>query len=122
MAPLERRPAAMRGPIAGALHRSRRTILAAAAVSGAISMLALTGSVYALKIYNVVLPAHDASALSVLTIAMLALYAGSGLLDALRFRLLSKAATRRLSRLDARSFHHPGARACPDRNRDRPLA
>jgi ATP-binding cassette, subfamily C, bacterial PrsD len=94
MAPLERRPAAVRGPIVSALHRSRRTILAAAAVSGAISVLALTGSVYALKIYNVILPAHDASALGVLTVAMLALYAGSGVLDALRFRLLSKAAAR----------------------------
>jgi PrtD family type I secretion system ABC transporter len=94
MAPLERRPAAMRGPIAGALHRSRRTILAAAAVSGAISVLTLTGSVYALKIYNVVLPARDASTLGVLTVAMLALYVGSGLLDGLRFRLLSNAAAR----------------------------
>ena len=104
MALLESRAAARCCGLAEALRRNRRAICAAAVASCAISVLALTGSLYALKIYNVVVPARDLSALGGLTLAMLALYTISGLLDALRFKLLSGAAARLDRDLSAKVF------------------
>ncbi len=104
MALLESRAAARCCGLAEALRRNRRAICAAAVASCAISVLALTGSLYALKIYNVVVPARDLSALGGLTLAMLALYTISGLLDALRFKLLSGAAVQIDRDLSAKVF------------------
>src|SRR3569833_4421093 len=92
------------GAIAEALRHSRSAIAAAAAASCAISLLALTGSLYAMKIYTAVVPARDFSALGSLTLAMVLLYATSGVLDALRFKLLSRAAARLDRDLSGKAF------------------
>ena len=68
-------PRAQAGAIVRALRRSRGMLLRAGVASAAINVLALTGSVYALQIYNGVLPARSAAALAVLTLVMLGLYA-----------------------------------------------
>lgn len=99
------------------LRRSRGILLIAGLVSGAINILALTGSVYTLELYARVLPARSAPALVALTLAMLALYAASGLLDFLRARLLSRAAERLDRDLSARVFAVQQALALKARRR-----
>jgi ATP-binding cassette, subfamily C, type I secretion system permease/ATPase len=76
------------------VRRSLRALLAAAALSGAINILALTGPLYMLQIYNRVLPTGSVAVLAALTAAMLALYALSGVLDAIRLRILARIAVR----------------------------
>jgi ATP-binding cassette subfamily C protein len=78
--------------------------LSAGLVSGAVNVLALTGPLYMLEVYNRVLPQRSVSALVVLTLAMLALYALSGALDFVRVRLMARAARRLDARLSARVF------------------
>ncbi len=98
------RPRAETCAIRRALHPSRRALWAAALISGAVNVLALTGPLYMLEVYNRVLPSRSALSLLVLTIAMLALYALSGALDFVRVRLLARAARRLDARLSARVF------------------
>ncbi len=80
--------------VAHALRPSWHLLLLAGLVSGAVNVLALTGSVYTLEIYNSVLPHRSAAVLAALTLAMLGLYSLSGALDFLRARLLCRAAMR----------------------------
>jgi len=87
-----------------ALRRSRGALLVAALVSGAINILALTGPFYMLEVYRRVLPSRSTSALLVLTLVMLALYALAGALDFVRLRLMGRAARRLDARLSARVF------------------
>ena len=53
-------------------------------------MLALTGSIYMLQLYDRVLPSHSVSTLVGLTLVMLLLYAGFGVFDVLRTRMMSR--------------------------------
>jgi ATP-binding cassette subfamily C protein len=74
------------------LERRLQTILAAiAAFSGAINVLALTGSFYMLQIYDRVLPSRSLATLVGLTLLMASLYTAYGLLDLVRARLLARA-------------------------------
>jgi ATP-binding cassette subfamily C protein len=73
-------------------------------VSGAVNVLALTGPLYMLEVYNRVLPARSLSALLLLTLLMLALYCASGALDFARMRLLARTARQLDARLSARVF------------------
>ena len=76
------------------MRRNRLLLLAAGLASGVINILALTGSVYMLEVYNRVLPSRSVSLLAVLTLAMLGLYAVSGALDFFRARLIGEASLR----------------------------
>jgi len=67
-------------------------------------MLALTGPLYMLGIYDAVLPSRNVSLLTALTLAMLGLYTASGLLDCLRLRLMGRMAERVDRSLGARVF------------------
>ncbi len=87
-----------------ALRPSRGALWAAGLVSGAVNILALTGPLYMLEVYNRVLPTRSASALVGLTLAMLALYGLSGALDFVRVRLMARAARQFDARLSARVF------------------
>lgn len=90
--------------VAQALRRCRGPLIAAALLSSLINVLALAGSLYTLEIYNRILPSRSDLALALLTLAMVALYATSGILDFFRARLLGEAAVRFDRALNARVF------------------
>lgn len=80
--------------LAPALRHSWRTLTAAGLCSGAVNVLALTGPVYMLEVYNDALPSGSPARLATLTALMLALYAASGFLDFARARLMGAAGLR----------------------------
>ena len=90
--------------VAQAFRQCRGPLIAAAPVylSSLINVLALAGSLYTLEIYNRILPSRGELALALLTLAMVALYATSGILDFFRARLLGEAAVRFDRALNAR--------------------
>lgn len=87
-----------------AMRRNWRGLLAAAALAGVSNLLALTGPLYMLGIYDRVLPSRSASMLGALTLAMLALYAASGLLDFVRLQIMGRVADRMDRSLGPRVF------------------
>jgi len=68
-----------------------------ATFSGLLNLLALTGSLYMLQVYDRVIPSHSVPTLIGLTVFMLLMYAAFGLLDVLRARVASRIG-RRLDR------------------------
>jgi ATP-binding cassette subfamily C protein len=76
--------------IRAALARCRTAIVSVGVFSGLINVLALTGSIYMLQLYDRVLPSHSVPTLIGLTIVMLMLYAGFGVLDMVRTRIMSR--------------------------------
>lgn len=72
--------------------------------SAVINLLALTGSVYMLQIYDRVLPSQSVPTLVGFTIGMLGLYAVYGLLDFVRLRLLVRVGNRVHRNLKQRVF------------------
>ncbi len=62
--------------------------------SALINVLALTGSLYMLQLYDRVIPSHSVPTLVGLTILMLVLYAGYGVFDILRTRVISRIGVR----------------------------
>jgi len=77
-----------------AVHRCRSALIGAGVFSAIVNVLALTGSLYMLQLYDRVLPSHSVPTLIGLTVLMLLLYAGFGLFDLLRARLLSRIGVR----------------------------
>lgn len=73
-----------------ALARCRQAFAGVAAFSALINLLALTGAMYMLQVYDRVIPAHSTATLIGLTLLMLILYAGYGMLDVVRMRILSR--------------------------------
>ncbi|RUV74044.1 MAG: type I secretion system permease/ATPase [Mesorhizobium sp.] len=71
-----------------ALFGSMHGLVGVGVFSAVINVLALTGSVYMLQIYDRVLPSQSIPTLIGFTIGMLGLYAVYGLLDFVRLRLL----------------------------------
>jgi PrtD family type I secretion system ABC transporter len=72
--------------------------------SSVINILALTGSVYMLQIYDRVLPSQSVPTLVGFTIGMLGLYAVYGLLDLVRLRLLVRIGNRLHKNLQQKAF------------------
>ncbi|MGX7871619.1 type I secretion system permease/ATPase [Mesorhizobium sp. ORM6] len=72
--------------------------------SAVINILALTGSVYMLQIYDRVLPSQSVPTLVGFTIGMLGLYAVYGLLDFVRLRLLVRIGNRLHKNLQQKVF------------------
>lgn len=58
--------------------------------SGMINLLALTGSIYMLQVYDRVLPSQNVPTLVGLSILMLLLYAGFEVLDVIRSRMMGR--------------------------------
>ncbi len=58
--------------------------------SGLVNVLALTGSIYMLQVYDRVIPSRSVPTLVGLTILMVVLYTAHGLLDLVRSRILSR--------------------------------
>lgn len=80
--------------ITNTISSNLKPLAAAAVLSGAINVLALTGSVYMLKVYNLVLPSRSLEMLAVLTAAMAGLYVLNGFADFYRLRVLSRTGAR----------------------------
>lgn len=77
-------------PLRFALRRLRWAVAGAAALTGLINVLGLTGCFYMLAIYDRVLPEQSVSALAALSLAVVGLHAVYGVLDILRGRVLSR--------------------------------
>lgn len=72
--------------------------------SAVINILALTGSVYMLQVYDRVLPSQSVPTLVGFTVGMLGLYAIYGLLDFVRLRLLVRIGNRLYRNLQHKAF------------------
>lgn len=79
-------------------------LLGVALFSAVINILALTGSVYMLQIYDRVLPSQSVPTLVGFTIGMLGLYAVYGLLDFVRLRVLVRIGSRLYRNLQQKVF------------------
>lgn len=79
-------------------------LLGVALFSAVINILALTGSVYMLQIYDRVLPSQSVPTLVGFTIGMLGLYAVHGLLDFVRLRVLVRIGSRLYRNLQQKVF------------------
>jgi ATP-binding cassette subfamily C protein len=71
-----------------ALRQCRGALVGVAIMSGALNLLALTGSFFMLQVYDRVIPSRSVQTLIGLTGLMVGLYVFQGVLDALRMRIL----------------------------------
>lgn len=76
--------------LAGALAKYRNAFIAIGIMSGAVNVLALTGSMYMLQVYDRVLPSRSVQTLIGLTVVMVVLYAAHGALDFIRTRMMAR--------------------------------
>lgn len=90
--------------VRAAVEEGRPLILRAAAFSAVVNLLALTGPVYMLQLYDRVLSSRSVPTLAVLTLLVIALYAAFGVLDFVRIALVNRAAARLDERLGDRAF------------------
>jgi PrtD family type I secretion system ABC transporter len=72
------------------LKSCKSAILAVAVFTAIINVLALSGSIFMMEVYNRVLPSRSLPTLAALTILVVILLAGQGLLELLRTRLLAR--------------------------------
>src|SRR5262245_9131570 len=94
----------VRGLSRSIFARCRTGLLMVGIFSGVINVLALTGSLYMLQLYDRVLPSHSVATLVGLTIIMLALYAGFGVFNFLRTRIMTRIGVRIERHLRERVF------------------
>jgi ATP-binding cassette subfamily C protein len=78
--------------LAAAFEGFRGAILAVSVISGIINLLALTGSLYMLQVYDRVLSSHSVPTLISLSVLMLVLYGFYGVFDLLRNQASGRAA------------------------------
>ena len=90
MADVPGSPSAHSDEIATVLRRSRSSFMAVALFSGLLNVLALTGSLYMLQVYDRVIPSRSVPTLVWLTILMTGLYVGYGLIDLVRGRIMAR--------------------------------
>lgn len=76
--------------ISAALQRRFFLFASVGIFSGVINLLALTGSLYMLQVYDRVIPSRSVQTLIGLSILMLGLYLVNGLLDMLRARIMTR--------------------------------
>ena len=102
-----------------AVASCRAAFLGVAVFSGLINLLALTSSIYMLQLYDRVIPSHSVPTLVGLTILMLWLFAGYGVLDTVRSRVISHIGLRIDRALRVRVFELVlllPLRVCPERS------
>ena len=87
-----------------AVASCRAAFIGVGVFSGLINLLALTSSIYMLQLYDRVIPSHSVPTLVGLTILMLLLFAGYGVLDTVRARVMSHIGLRIDRALRARVF------------------
>ncbi|TIV51203.1 MAG: ATP-binding cassette domain-containing protein, partial [Mesorhizobium sp.] len=79
---------AARSELAAALANCRSAFLAVGLFSGMLNVLMLAGSLYMLEIYDRVLPSRSLPTLAGISILLVILYCGQGVLDFVRGRVL----------------------------------
>lgn len=72
------------------VRRQRTALIVVGVLSGVVNVLALTGSFYMLQVFDRVLPSRSLPTLAGLTIIMLLLFLGHGVLDFLRTRIMAR--------------------------------
>jgi ATP-binding cassette subfamily C protein len=77
-----------------ALRANRRAFVVFGLFSGILNILALTGSMFMLEVYDRVLPSRSVPTLVGLLVLVMVLYVFQGLLDGIRGRILSRIAMR----------------------------
>ncbi|MER9266399.1 type I secretion system permease/ATPase [Mesorhizobium sp. M0410] len=110
----------LRSAMFGCVH----ALVGVGVFSALINILALTGSVYMLQVYDRVLPSQSVPTLIGFTVGMLGLYAAYGLLDFVRLRLLVRIGSRLHKNLQQKAFAASLSLplvAGPDANRIHPL-
>lgn len=90
--------------VGAAVRRNTGTFLSVGLFSGVINVLALTGSLYMLQVYDRVLPSHSVPTLVGLTLLMVFLYAAHGFLDFVRTRVMARVGLKIDQALRARIF------------------
>ena len=81
----------MKAPGVGtALRKSRGLLVGVGIFSGIINLMALTGAMYMLQVYDRVIPSRSIPTLIGLTILMVCLFAVNGVLDLIRTRIMSR--------------------------------
>jgi ATP-binding cassette subfamily C protein len=103
-------------PIQLAMRHCSGIFLAVAAFSGVLNVVALAGSIYMLQVYDRVLPSRSVPTLVGLTILVVALYAGYGLLDFFRTRAMARVGARVDQELRDRIFDIVRSRSLRDRS------
>ncbi|MFM9940449.1 MAG: type I secretion system permease/ATPase [Hyphomicrobiaceae bacterium] len=73
-----------------ALRRCRAAFLGVAVLSGVINVLALTGSLYMLQVYDRVIPSKSVPTLMALSLLLVGLYACYGVIDLIRSRIMAR--------------------------------
>ncbi len=76
--------------VGAALGKSSGLFVGVALFSGVINLLALTGSMYMLQVYDRVIPSRSIPTLIGLTVLMLGLFLANGVLDMVRTRIMSR--------------------------------
>lgn len=76
--------------LASALRLCRPAFVGVGVFSAVINVLALTSSIYMLQLYDRVIPSHNVATLVGLSVLMLILFGGYGVLDMVRTRLMSR--------------------------------
>lgn len=104
MIPAQLAPSNATNPVRAALRQSRLTLYGVAIISGVINVLALTGSIYMLQIYDRVLPSRSVETLVALSVLMVGLLMAFGLLDYLRTRIMARVGLRIDQRLRGEIF------------------
>ncbi len=79
---------------AGALRQCKRLLCAAAAFSGGVNLLFLASPIYLLQVYGRVIPSGSVETLVCLSVALLLALATMAVFDAVRARILIRAAAR----------------------------
>ena len=76
--------------VSAALRRSRGLFIGVGLFSGVINVLALTGAIYMLQVYDRVLPSRSLPTLVALSMLMFALFFANGILDLMRTRIMTR--------------------------------
>jgi len=87
------------------VEAARPLLVRAALFSAGVNLLMLTGPLYMLQLYDRVLSSRSIPTLLVLTLLIIGLYAGMGLLDFVRTALVSRASARFDQRLSEAAFN-----------------
>lgn len=90
--------------VLAAIWRCRSLFLGVGLFTALINVLALTGSLYMLQIYDRVIPSHSTPTLVGMTVLMLGLYIGYGILDFIRSRVMVRVGLRVEKQLRERVF------------------
>ena len=85
--------AAVDDPVAAGLRQSARRMVGVAGFSGVVNILMLSGSLYMLQVYDRVIPSRNIATLLGLSLMVLLAYLVQGYFEALRARMLCRAAT-----------------------------